>query len=159
MNTKKKHSRITYIVLAVLCFGGIGSLIISSLSENSVYFLNVGELLAMEVEQAPSNARIFGTVAPGFQRSTTSTQLTFTLVDKFEPSKTVSVVYYGAIPDAFKENAEVIAEGALVYRDGTTTMNATTIMAKCPSKYAEKSRQMTEAMEKERQAKEQRQSV
>lgn len=151
MDKKRKNSRITYIVLALLCIGGIGSLIASSLSENKVYFLNIGELLAMEVNTAPSHARIFGTVAEGFERSTTSPQITFTLVDKFDSSKTVTVVYSGAIPDAFKENAEVIAEGALHYEEGSTTMRASTIMAKCPSKYAEKSRQMTEDMEKEKQ--------
>ncbi|MDE7469384.1 MAG: cytochrome c maturation protein CcmE [Desulfovibrionaceae bacterium] len=151
MDKKKKNSRVTYIVLALLCFGAIGSLIVTSLSENRVYFLNVGELLAMEVNHAPSHARIFGTVAEGFERSTTSTQLVFTLVDKFDPTQRVEVIYSGAVPDAFKVDAEVIAEGTLAYVDGTTTMNATTIMAKCPSKYAEKSRQMTEAMEKEKQ--------
>ena len=151
MDKKQKNSRITYIVLSLLFLGGLGSLIISSLSENSVYFLNVGEILAMEVKQAPSHARIFGTVAEGFERSKTSTQLTFTLVDKFDPSKAVEVVYSGAIPDAFKADAEVIAEGKVSYVNGGAIMNATTIMAKCPSKYAEKSKQMTKAMEREKQ--------
>lgn len=152
MNKKKNNSKITYIVLAFLVLGGVGSLLISSLSENSVYFLNVGELLAMEAPNAPGNARIFGTVAEGFQRSNTSTQLTFTLLDKFDPSKSVTVIYSGAIPDAFKADAEVIAEGTLRYENGSTTMNATTIMAKCPSKYAEKSKQMSQEMEKKKQA-------
>ena len=53
----------------------------------------------------------------------------------FEKSsdRTLPVTYQGIIPDTFKENAEVVVEG--FYHPQKTVFRATTLLAKCPSKY------------------------
>jgi cytochrome c-type biogenesis protein CcmE len=45
----------------------------------------------------------------------------------------MNVVYNGIIPDAFTEDVQVIVEGK--YHKDTNTFNASTLLAKCPSKY------------------------
>ena len=42
------------------------------------------------------------------------------------------VVYSGVVPDAFKQNADVVVEGSLT-RAGT--FEADSLLVKCPSKY------------------------
>lgn len=142
VTTKKKKNTKLYIILALFLCGSIASLIISSFSQNSVYFLNVSELLAMERDSVPSHARIFGVVLPGYTRTKNTTELVFTVRDKLNPAKTLQIAYSGAVPDAFKTDAEVIVEGSFLHTNGVLSMRATTLMAKCPSKYVEKSKEM-----------------
>jgi cytochrome c-type biogenesis protein CcmE len=41
----------------------------------------------------------------------------------------------GPLPDTFRDQAEVIVAGQLVYRDGGWRIEGTAVMAKCPGKY------------------------
>lgn len=41
----------------------------------------------------------------------------------------------GPKPDSFRDRSEVVAEGRLVIEDGAPVLEATNLMAKCPSKY------------------------
>ena len=41
----------------------------------------------------------------------------------------------GPKPDSFRDRSEVVAEGKLVIEDGVPVLEATNLMAKCPSKY------------------------
>ena len=41
----------------------------------------------------------------------------------------------GPKPDSFRDRSEVVAEGRLVIEDGEPVLEATGLMAKCPSKY------------------------
>jgi len=41
----------------------------------------------------------------------------------------------GPLPDTFRDQAEVIVAGQLVYRDGEWRIEGTAVMAKCPGKY------------------------
>ncbi len=58
-----------------------------------------------------------------------SRMLRFTVTDGTE---SLSVLYQGVVPDSFKPDAEVVLEGQYG-EDGT--FQATTLLAKCPSKY------------------------
>ena len=57
--------------------------------------------------------------------------LRFVIADETRSYK-LSVVYQGVVPDTFKEGGEVVCEGTL---DNDGTFHATTLLAKCPSKY------------------------
>jgi len=50
-----------------------------------------------------------------------------------ECGRAVPVSYAGLIPDTFKDDAEVVVEG--VCNPDDPSFNATTLLAKCPSKY------------------------
>ncbi len=133
----KKNSTPMYIVALLLFLSGGGYLVYSGLSENSVYFLNVSEALAVESDKHQA-ARLFGTVAEkDLSMLNDSPGVNFRLVDADDSSKTLMVYYKGAVPDTFKAGAEVIIEGTLG-TDGSFT--AKSLMTKCPSKYQKENR-------------------
>lgn len=128
-----KNSKAVYILAALLLVGGLGFLVFSGLSKDSVYFLNVSEALAAGPEKL-SAARLFGAVeGSSIQRKDGALGVRFLLTDKDDPSTGISVDYRGAVPDTFQPGVEVIVEGALS-QDGRT-FQASTLMTKCPSKY------------------------
>jgi len=127
-----------YIAALVLFLGGVGFLVGTGVTQDSVYFLNVGEALATDTAQL-KQARLFGNVAAeGIEPMQPGPGVSFTLLDKDNPGQTLRVSYRGAVPDAFKPGAEVIIEGGL---DSTgTTFTASTLITKCPSKYQKQNR-------------------
>ncbi len=135
---KKKNSTPMYVVALLLFLSGAGYLVYSGLTENSVYFLNVSEALAVENEKLKA-ARLFGTVASeDLQRMEQGPGVIFRLMDKDNTSQTLVVRYQGAVPDTFKAGAEVIVEGGI---NGEGVFAAKTLMTKCPSKYEKENRQ------------------
>ena len=126
----RKKNTCMYLVAALLFLGGLGYLVFSGLSENTVYFLNVSEARAATADKLQA-ARLFGTVAPDGPGAS------FLLQDKDDAGLTLPVVYKGAVPDTFKAGAEVIVEGGL-QPDGR--FMAKTLMTKCPSKYQKENR-------------------
>ena len=127
-----------YLAALGLFLLGFGWLIFSGLSEGQVYFLNVGEALAMKPGQL-NQARLFGTVSgDNLNSAAGGLGVSFTLVDKDDPAKVMVVDYAGAVPDTFKPGIEVIVEGAMDQSKGRFA--AQTLMTKCPSKYQKQNR-------------------
>jgi len=142
----KSKNKAIYAVALVLFLGGLGYLIFSGLTEDSVYFLEVSKVL----EQDPAtmgNARLFGKVSPDdLVIVDGKLGASFFLIDKMQDDKRLRVAFKGALPDTFKENVEVIVEGRFA-PDGKV-FQARTLVTKCPSKYEEKSREMEQAKQK-----------
>lgn len=133
---RKKNTPL-YVVALLLFLGGTGFLVYSGLSENSVYFLNVSEVLASPAEKL-HNVRLFGTVAEkDLQMGQAGSGVRFTLLDKDNAGQSLVVNYSGAVPDTFKAGAEVIVEGGLAAEG---VFSAKTVMTKCPSKYQKENR-------------------
>jgi len=97
----QKKNTLMYLVALVLFLGGLGYLLFAGLGENTTYFLNVSEALAMK----PTNlakARLFGTVAArDLTRSGDAMGVSFFLADKDQPSQTIRVDFRGTVPDTF----------------------------------------------------------
>jgi cytochrome c-type biogenesis protein CcmE len=131
--SQKKNQKMIYLLALLFLGGGIGYLLFSGLSQNSVYFLNVSEALAMETDQL-DQARLFGQVDPkGIEHDPSALGVSFLLRDKENPGQMLRVTYRGAVPDTFKPEVEVIVEGGF---DPTgTVFTAKTLLTKCPSKY------------------------
>ena len=128
-----KNQKWVYLAAALLVAGGVGFLLFSGLSQNSVYFLNVSEALAMPADKL-AQARLFGTVAENdIVRDPQSLGVDFDVLDTTNPGQAIRVRFRGAVPDTFKPGIEVILEGT--YRAETKEFEATTLMTKCPSKY------------------------
>ena len=128
-----KNSKLVYLVALFLFLGGFGWLVLSGLSEESVYFLNVSEALALEPAKR-DQARLFGSVsAENLVSDPQALGVAFDLVDKFDVHKSLRVEYRGAVPDTFKPGAEVIVEGRFNKQSGVFAAN--TLITKCPSKY------------------------
>jgi cytochrome c-type biogenesis protein CcmE len=138
---RKNGSKGVYVAALVLFLGGLGYLVVSGLGENSSYFLNVSEAMAMEPGRL-SKVRLFGTVAAeGLSSPAGGLGVTFKLEDKDNTAKTLWVDYRGAVPDTFKPGAEVIVEGGFDAARGV--FGANTLMTKCPSKYEKQNRENT----------------
>ena len=127
-----------YIAALVLFLAGVGYLVASGVTKDSVYFLNVGEALATDASQL-KQARLFGNVAAeGIESAQPGPGVSFMLLDKETPGQTMRVSYRGAVPDTFKAGVEVIVEGGMDASTGVFT--ATTLITKCPSKYQKQNR-------------------
>ena len=133
----KKSAKKT-LVAVMLIVVGVGFLIYKGVSETGVYYLTVGEVIAA----APGSfndrgIRVSGKVVEGsIKYNQRDLLLTFTVKDLNDDTKTMKVRYTGVIPDAFKPSVEVILEGN--YDRKRNTFSATTLLAKCPSKYKTK---------------------
>jgi cytochrome c-type biogenesis protein CcmE len=130
MNKKKRNVRTLAAVLAIL--GALTYLIISSVSETGIYYRTVSEVLAStSLDRA---LRISGKVVEGtINVDQENLILTFAVSDMEDRTRTINAVYNGVVPDAFKEDVEVILEGN--YDRSSNTFNVVTLLAKCPSKY------------------------
>src|SRR5579884_1985970 len=97
--------------------------------QGATYWVTVGEL-EQRAGALPARVRLGGTVAPGSVRWDASHRhLRFAVTDGVH---TLPVAYAGVVPDIFSEGRQVVVEGTLG-RDGT--FDATTLLAKCPTKY------------------------
>lgn len=123
-----KNSKQVYIIAALFIIGGFFYLIFSSITETSVYFLNVSEALATGKENI-KHIRLFGKV--GNDIKVNKNYLEFSIIDKKDPSQKITVKYHGKKPDIFGIGSEVIVEGEM--KNGI--LLASQLMTKCPSKY------------------------
>ncbi len=132
-----KKSRPTYIVAFTLFVVGIAYMVWSGISQNSVYFLNVSEALAMENKEFGA-ARLFGTVSKNdLSYAEDGLSVKFQLIDAQSANDFIVVNYKGSIPDTFDAGAEVIVEG--IMQDNS--FHAKSLMTKCPSKYEKENRE------------------
>lgn len=107
--------------LAYLVYGGI--------QQGATYWVTVGEL-ERHTGTLPPRVRLGGTVAPGSVAwDPPHRHLSFVITDG---THRLPVTYSGVVPDIFAEGRQVVVEGALG-PDGV--FRATTLLAKCPTKY------------------------
>ena len=122
------HLRIWSAAAVVLV--AVGYLVTTSLQNNAVYYLTVGELQTTAHTLQGQPIRVAGNVVPGTIRKDASA---FTVhFDIADGSGRLPVTYKGVVPDIFGPNIEVVVEGR--YNQGET-FNAATLLAKCPSKF------------------------
>lgn len=94
------------------------------------YYVTVREFI--EKGEPSGHFRVNGKVATGtIERMADGRQVKFTIVDK-EGGATLPVDFAGIIPDTFVDDADVVVEGN---RRADGVFEATTLLAKCPSKY------------------------
>ncbi len=120
------------VVMAVIVLS-LGYLAYTGVQDSKSYYVTIKELGGMGSSAYTKRLRVAGNVEPGSIKRQ-GTHLEFLLM---EQDRTLPVVYNGteAPPDTFKDNAQALAEGKFG-RDGV--FRATTIQAKCASKYAPK---------------------
>lgn len=95
-----------------------------------MYYLTVDELLARN-DAYGERVRVMGKVEDGsVVRNSETNTLHFAVTDGDGTS--LPVVYSGVVPDAFKQNADVVVEGSLTR---AATFQADSLLVKCPSKY------------------------
>ncbi|BAI79685.1 cytochrome c-type biogenesis protein CcmE [Deferribacter desulfuricans SSM1] len=119
------------IIPSIIVAGVIVYLIMTSFKSTGVYYLEVSELMNDLPKYYGKSLRVSGLVETGSViKKPIEKYLEFNLVDS--TGAKIKVVYKGIIPDAFKEDVGVIVEGKV---DNNNIFRATTLLAKCPSKY------------------------
>ena len=117
-----------FLLAGALVAAGVVYLVLTALSGTTVYYLTVSELRAQGTPNGP--VRVAGVVAPE-QLNRQGTSLTFAIHDE-TTGEMLPVVYTGIIPDIFAPGIQVVVEGRL---DSSGSMEATTLLAKCPSRF------------------------
>ncbi len=128
---RRKRALIVGLVVAV----ALGYLGFQAFMGAATYYLSVGELLARGNAAYGEQVRLMGKVVDGSVVKTPETNtIQFTVADK-DGGASVPAVYSGVVPDAFKQGADVVLEGALTPGG---TFEASNLLVKCPSKYEAK---------------------
>ena len=128
------NARWKFAIGGALILGTVGYLMASGIKETGVYYLTPAEL-SQKVRTDRSiydvGMKIGAKVVRGsIQRDVASQTITFRVTDG---TASYPVIYRGLAPDTFTDEADVVVEGRL-QRDGT--FRATTLLAKCGSRYA-----------------------
>lgn len=130
------RSRLRFIIAISLAVVLGGYLAYTSLGGTLETYAGPGELAAAKTY------RLNGKVATGSPKDAagkaqSAEGLTFTVVDKEDPSSTVPVLYRGDVPDQFKDGREVVVTGQL--EGGTFVAKSDSLVTLCPSKFSDKS--------------------
>jgi len=118
------------LIVGAILLATVGFLVFNAMGSSMAYFQTVGELNASGKGLTGEQIRVGGGVEPGsIEERALSDELRFTITDG---TNLLPVVYDGVVPDIFKEDVEVVAEGT-IGPDGT--MTATKLLTKCPSRF------------------------
>ena len=107
---KRRHKRITFILVALAGLGIATYLVTSAFRDNLVFFFSPTQVAAKE---APVNRtfRIGGLVEDGtLKRDNDGLTVRFTVTDT---AASIPVVYKGILPDLFKEGRGCVAQGKI----------------------------------------------
>lgn len=130
------NARAKFLVGGALVLVTVGYLMATGIKETGVYYLTPSEL-ASKTQTDRSiydvGLKVGAKVIPGtIERDVASQTITFRMTDG---THSFPVVYRGLAPDTFTDEADIVVEGRL-QRDGT--FRATTLLAKCGSRYEAK---------------------
>ena len=120
--------------------GALGFLIYTGLTDNMVYYYHVDEFLPKAASLEGETIKVNGKVQEG---SIKKTDLDYAFVIHGNPQNVVHVNYHGVVPDTFKDGSDVVVEGR--YDPNARTFHATTLLAKCPTKYEPQNDKKTKA--------------
>jgi cytochrome c-type biogenesis protein CcmE len=129
----RRVPHLKFLVAGALIVGTISFLMFSGIDNAMVYYYTVSEVQSQGRQLTGKGIRISGHVRPGsIKRTEDGTSVDFEVYER-SSGQALQVSYAGLIPDTFKDDAEVVVEG--VYDLTDPSFNATTLLAKCPSKY------------------------
>jgi cytochrome c-type biogenesis protein CcmE len=137
MNRRRRRLVLIGAALAILSFAA--ALALTALRESIVFFMTPSELAAKPAENG-KRLRIGGLVKEGsLVREGLSARFEVT-----DGNASFPVVYRGILPDLFREQQGVVAEGAF---DATGTFRADTVLAKHDERYMPK--EVADALKKQ----------
>jgi len=140
MTRKQRRFALIGTGLAVLALSA--ALVLSALKESIIFFNSPTDLVEKHIAPG-TRIRLGGLVKPGSLVRGNNLLIRFEVTDG---NREIPVVYQGILPDLFREEQGVIAEGAL---DPQGTFRADTILAKHDEKYMP--REVVDALKKQGQ--------
>lgn len=128
MKSKPIKISVTVAVLTLAMFG----LLYATLREGTEYYKHVDEVMSQPTAWQGKRLQLHGTVVDkSIEKRPGSLDYRFKVQNN---GSIVQAYYTGAVPDNFKDGAEVVIKGTLG-PDGFKVDSRNGIMAKCPSKY------------------------
>ena len=106
---KRKHKRLTFVMIALLLLGVATALVLTALEEDITFFHSPTDVMTKKVAEN-KHFRLGGLVEAGSVDKSNQPTVTFRVTDGAE---TVAVHFEGQLPDLFRENQGIIAEGML----------------------------------------------
>lgn len=105
---KRKHKRLTFIVLGMGLLGAAAALMLSAFEDNIVFFYSPTEVLDKKLG-ADRRVRIGGLVEDGSVEKA-GVEVKFRVTDLVAA---IPVTYTGILPDLFREGQGVVTEGRM----------------------------------------------
>jgi cytochrome c-type biogenesis protein CcmE len=127
----RKKQRLMVLALALLLVGGATGLVLAALQDKVAFFVTPTQVAERQVGPG-KRFRIGGLVAQGSIEREPGGEVRFALTDT---AHTVQVVYKGLLPDLFREQQGIVAQGIL-RSDGT--FEAAEVLAKHDENYMPK---------------------
>ena len=106
---KRKHKRLTFVVIALSLLGVAAGLVLSAFEENIVFFYSPTDIAEKNVAEG-RRIRLGGLVEEGSVKQAGGAVVNFRVTDL---TTAIAVTYKGLLPDLFSEGQGVIAEGTL----------------------------------------------
>ena len=107
---KRKHKRLTFVVIALCLLSAAASLILMALEDNIIFFYSPIDLIKKNPDPN-QRLRLGGLVAEKSLKKLGDAMITFEVKDAV---KTVRVRYKGILPDLFREGQGVVTQGRFV---------------------------------------------
>jgi cytochrome c-type biogenesis protein CcmE len=122
---------VRWAIVGLVLLVAVGYLVYAATNGTADYYRTVAELKA---HPGQGSARVLGTVQDDVRRDDGGLQLRFTAS---QGGASMPVEYRGPVPDIFRPGIEVVVEGRFE-PDGV--FHASTLLAKCPSRFSSRSR-------------------
>ena len=106
---KRKHKRLTFVVIALSLLGVAAGLMLTAFEENIVFFHTPTDIAEKNVAEG-RRIRLGGLVEEGSVKRAGGAVVNFRVTDL---RTTIAVTYKGLLPDLFSEGQGVVAEGTL----------------------------------------------
>ena len=124
---KRKHKRLTFILIALLLLGAAAALVLSAFEESIVFFHSPTDIVMKKVP-FEKRLRLGGLVEKGSVAKKKNAVVTFRITDTVH---SIPVTYKGILPDLFREGQGVVTEGRMEGR----VFRAEEVLAKHDEKY------------------------
>lgn len=124
---KRKHKRLTFVLIALLLLGAAAALVLSAFEESIVFFHSPSDIVAKKVP-LDRRLRLGGLVEKGSVVKKPDAVVEFRVTDM---ANAIAVTYKGILPDLFREGQGVVTEGRMVGK----VFKAEEVLAKHDEKY------------------------
>lgn len=106
---KRKHKRLTFVMIALLLLGVATALVLTALEDDIVFFHAPSDIKAKNIGE-DKRFRLGGLVEKGSVDKSRQPTVSFRVTDGAE---SIEVRFTGHLPDLFREEQGIVAEGKL----------------------------------------------
>ena len=106
---KRKHKRLTFVIIAMSLLGVAAALMLTAFEENIVFFYTPTDIIEKKITDG-RRFRLGGLVEEGSVQKSKDAVVNFRVTDL---TTAIPVSFKGILPDLFREGQGIVAEGRL----------------------------------------------